>query len=358
MATTAPLTGPAPVPLVDAIKAVASQLIVWHHLAFYGPMSELARPHAPGVLDWLAEHARVAVQAFLVVGGFLAARSLAPRLDGTLRPIVPAEVPALLGRRYARLVRPYLVALAAAIAAAWLARGLGRDPDIPSAPTLSQLVAHVLLLQDIVGVPALSAGVWYLAIDFQLHALLVLVLCAAAPAAAATGLRAAQFALLACGGLMLASLFRFNRDPALDVWAPYFFGAYGLGICAQWISTRPRKGWWTLALGLVVGAALAVEWRNRILVAGLTAAVLVWSASGAVAPRWANRAPLAFLSRISYPVFLIHYPVCLTVGALVSRLSPANTVIHALGMATAWLLSLGAGALLHRQVEAVRKPPA
>ena len=55
-------------PLIDAMRAIASQLIVLHHLAFYGPMSDAALELAPGLIHWLSEHARIAVQAFLGAG--------------------------------------------------------------------------------------------------------------------------------------------------------------------------------------------------------------------------------------------------------------------------------------------------
>ena len=37
-------------PVIDLFKAVASQLIVLHHLAFYGPMSDAAAPLVAGLL--------------------------------------------------------------------------------------------------------------------------------------------------------------------------------------------------------------------------------------------------------------------------------------------------------------------
>lgn len=55
-------------PLIDAFKAIASQLIVLHHLSSYGPLSESARELAPQLLDWMYDYARVAVQVFLVIG--------------------------------------------------------------------------------------------------------------------------------------------------------------------------------------------------------------------------------------------------------------------------------------------------
>ena len=129
-------------PLVDVLKALASQLIVLHHLAFYGPMSDYARSLVPDALDWFYAYARIAVQVFLVIGGFLAAQSLQRQgcLDSPLR---------LLWRRYLKLVLPYLVALLLAIAAAAIARHLMNHPATPAAPTLAQFLAHLLLLQGI-----------------------------------------------------------------------------------------------------------------------------------------------------------------------------------------------------------------
>jgi peptidoglycan/LPS O-acetylase OafA/YrhL len=318
--------------LVDTLKAFASQLIVWHHLAFYGPMSDVARPHAPQLLDWLADDARIAVQVFLVVAGFLAARSLLERRH--------IDLPQLVWRRYLRLVRPYAVALAVAVAAAWVARQLvPGHPDAPAAPSVGQVLAHLLMLQDVAGLEALSAGVWYVAIDLQLYALLAGLLWLSQ--------RAAGLALPVVAGLMLVSLLWLNRQPELDVWAPYFFGAYGLGVLAYWMSQRTRRFGWAAVLAAVVLVALAFEWRSRILVAGLTALALVLAAD----LRHPGGALAAALARISYPVFLIHYPVCLVVGAAVLRFWPDSVAVNVFGMVAAWLLSLGAGALLQRWAE-------
>ena len=60
-----------PRPLIDILKALACALIVWHHLAFYGPMSDVAWPLFPGLFAWLYNDARMAVQVFLVLGGYL-----------------------------------------------------------------------------------------------------------------------------------------------------------------------------------------------------------------------------------------------------------------------------------------------
>ena len=38
-------------PWIDTLKGAACIAIVWHHLAFYGPMSDVALPLAPVVAD-------------------------------------------------------------------------------------------------------------------------------------------------------------------------------------------------------------------------------------------------------------------------------------------------------------------
>ena len=103
------MTAPTRSALIDCTKGLACAAIVWHHLAFYGPMSEVAHPAMPDVLDWLYEYARMAVQIFLVLGGYLAAASLAPAGHAKLGapwpslPVVQGRTPA----QYAAHARAY-----------------------------------------------------------------------------------------------------------------------------------------------------------------------------------------------------------------------------------------------------------
>ena len=70
---------PASEPWIDWGKAIAAQCIVWHHLVHYGPLAPRLRLWLPGLVDWLDQRALLAVQVFLVMGGYLAARSLWPQ---------------------------------------------------------------------------------------------------------------------------------------------------------------------------------------------------------------------------------------------------------------------------------------
>jgi peptidoglycan/LPS O-acetylase OafA/YrhL len=331
--------------LIDALKVGASQLIVLHHIVLYSPMAEQVAPALPAVTAFLADEARYVVQIFLVIGGFLAAQGLSrgPRGAGSL--------PRTLLARYLRLVPMLAVALLTVLAASALLPA-GRWPDwVTPWPTPGQFIAHLLLLQDVLGIPSLSAGAWYVAIDFQLYAMLAI-------GAAALHRNAQQpvwRSLLpwAVAILALASLRWFNRNAALDAWAPYFFVAYGLGALAAWAGASRAMAW---LFGVVCALQLTASWaeaRPRVVLAALTALALATLASRGQlrgrAGRW-----LAYWSDASYGVFLIHYAVIVAVTALWLRLEPAGQAAAWSLMLLCWTASLAAGAALQRWVGTLR----
>lgn len=332
-------------PLVDGLKALASQLIVLHHLAAYGPLSEAVQELLPGVMAWLYDYGRIAVQVFLVIGGFLAARGLAPEGVATFRQ--PLQ---LIQKRYLRLAVPYLSAVVLAIFCAALARQWMIDDSIPERATFPQLVAHALLLSGLLGYDALSAGVWYVAIDFQLFVLLLLALW--------VGQRAAGFGralrhggLFLVGALALASLFWFNRDAAWDNWALYFFGSYGLGAAAWWASGRGRLHAWLGAIACVTIAALVLDFRLRIAVALVVALGLGFARRSGWLVRFPEFRPVAFLGRVSYSVFLVHFPLCLVINALFLEYDFESPRAALAAMGLTWAASIAGGALFFRWVE-------
>ena len=326
---------------IDALKAVAAQLIVLHHLAFYGPMSDQAYPLLPSLISWLSQDARIAVQAFLVIGGFLAAQSLASA--GTLLSSRPL---ALLWRRYQKLVRPYLAALLIAIACAAIARTLMEHDSLPGAPTLPQLATHALLLQSILGYEGLSAGIWYIAIDFQLFALLLGMLWLARRIG-----RGRAAGALGVAALALASLYHFNRDPAWDVWGVYFFASYGLGVLVYWATDQKPASGWLLLIAVPVIIALLLDYRSRIAVALLLALALGVARSTGFLEHWPRSRLIATLGKISYSVFLVHFPIFLVIGGLFARFATQAPWVNLVGMIIAWLASVVAGSVFHRFVE-------
>ena len=370
-------------PLIDTIKAVAAQLIVLHHLAWYGPMSDVAATASPWLSagqDWLAEYGRYAVAAFLAVAGYLAAQSLSPR------GLPPDRSPlSLITQRYLRLAGPYAVALLLAIVSAALARQWMTHDSIGSPPDLWQFFAHLFLLHDLLDFEALSAGVWYIAIDFQLYALLVALLWIAAqlqrrtrcgafhPASADfNGPPRSQTRLAAPHGvadvglgrpgadfigpllvliIALASLFFFNQHDAWDATALYFFGAYALGVGSSWAVRSARPYRFLLLLTLIGVTALWFDFRPRIAVALIVALALGLAHLHMHIGASLGNQLITRLGRMSYALFLVHFPVCLIINAAFHRLAPHDPHLNALGVLVAWVASNLAAMLFYHQVE-------
>ncbi len=337
--------------IIDVIKALASQLIVWHHFISYGPMARTVYPHAASLFDWLYNDGRLAVQAFLVLGGFLAARSLAPQPHQLSFDSSGAALARLAWRRYVRLVRPYLVALALAIVLSAFARLLMSDPDTPAAPSLKQVLFHVLLIHDITGVDALTTGVWYVAIDLQLYCMLLLLLWAAQRLAQVLRMDPQTLGLSLIVGLAALSLLWFNRDDTLESWAVFFFGTYALGVMVQWVSAGKSKQPWMIVMLLILVLALALDWRKPLIAAMLTAAFLGLGLHSRCRTDNGLARFVGWLSRISYSVFLIHYPIVLIVGTIVARLWPENVSMAVFGFLTAWLMTLWVANAIHGRLE-------
>lgn len=335
-------------PCLDALRGIAAQLIVWHHLAYYGPLSDLARPLTPFLIDALHHHARMAVQVFLVIGGFVTAQHL-----DSLRQLQLRDFLREVAHRYRRTGGPYLVSLVLAVAANAIADHWMDHRSISAAPTVGQLIAHAFYLQDILGYEALSAGIWYLAVDFQLFIVALALtgilrwlaarLCLSA--AATTTLTRLVFATIA-----LASLLWFNRDGAYDHWAVYFFGSYFLGMLLSWVLAGSMALWLlVMYLGVVV-VAISIDWRPRLLMAALTAVIILFAAHRRLLADWPNNALLAYLGRISFSLFLVHFPICLMVNAWFSRLSLTPWQAW-LAMFAAYGVSLVVAVVFYRFVE-------
>ena len=322
-------------PLIDALRAFAALFVVFNHFSIYLPISDTVWDIFPGTFEWFCDYGGMAVQVFLVIGGFLAARSLSPQ--GNALRVSPLLL--LIWKRYMRLAVPYVAAVCLAMLAARFADHWVDHDAIPAPATFTQWLAHVFLLQSVIGFDSLSAGVWYIAIDFQLFATMTLLLWLGRGRLVAPALV-----------LMLAviSLFWFNRNDDWDNWALYFFGSYGLGAAAWWASNHGRKAMWLVVMALVTIAALAVDFRERIALALVIALTLAISRRTGFLERCPTIRPLAFLGRISYSLFLVHFPVLLFANGLYAMLGLSSPVSAMIGLLLAFIASIAFAAWFHR----------
>ncbi len=343
-----------PSSLILSLRALAALTILLHHFALYAPLNEWAAPLIGGVLDWLAEYAR-ATQVFFVLAGYVAAKTLSTR-DWRV-----GELGRFMLQRYCRLGLPYLAIVLLVLPVYGFARGWVPDDVLGQPVSPAQFLAHVFFLQDILGYEALSAGLWFVCINFQLSF------------AYAIGL-VIQRSVLGCGdGLFILmawsasafSLFYFNRDSTMDDWGLYFFPYFFMGILVH-RALQSRSQLEFVLFQLLVILAMIVEWRLRLVIAIIFAVLLFVAERSGLAQRMPGRRLLDILGTISFSLFLVHFPVLVFTGALWARLGWSSPSAAVAGLLVAFVASLLAALAFYRWVEVpatrlsrrFRRPPA
>lgn len=307
-----------PLFLIDFLKVFAALLIILHHLSSYGQIAEDARRVLPGLMTWLFEYGRYAVQIFLVMAGYLAAQSLSRHANTKFSA---NSLLKLIFNRYLRLFAPYAAALIFTIACAYIARLWVNDEFVGESETLAQFLAHLFFIQGILGLDSISAGAWYVAIDWQLYSVLAILF---------ISFPSYQALIWLMSILAVSSLLFFNRSADYESYFIYFIGSYGLGVLAYLASGYKDAGVKRVAkiclilIGLIIAATSFQEiWLRNFLAWFVALALYLWGDTrypSTIVQKASGRA-IAWGSQRSYSAFLIHFAFILL----------ANTLYIALG---------------------------
>ena len=301
--------------MIDSLKVFAALLIILHHLSSYGQIAQDARTVLPGLMTWLFEYGRYAVQIFLVMAGYLAAQSLTRyanvkfSTNGLLKVIL---------NRYLRLFAPYTAALILTIACAYIARFWVNDEFIGESETLAQFLAHLFFIQGILGLDSISAGAWYIAIDWQLYSVLAILL---------ISFPGYQAVIWVISVLAVASLLFFNRSGLYEAYFIYFIGAYSLGVLAylgkcfdnQSINRLAKIALAVIGLIIVISSFQQI-WLRNFLAWFVAIALLLWGDKTYPLIESSGRSSMlkvvAWGSQRSYCAFLIHFALILLANTL------------------------------------------
>ena len=287
---------------IDVLKVLCAQLIVLHHGMLYAPEQFNFMAHWPGLSAFLSEPGRWVVHVFLVMGGYLSAMAL--------QRVGNQNLTVLAWRRYLRLMPMFVFSLCVTVLVAWWVRHDYAPDFISPMPTWQVWFAHLTLSFDWMDLGAISAGAWYVAIDFQLYVLLAAWMLWSQGSALASRPWIKPAVVTAATVLSMTVISKF---PQLDIWAPYFISSYGLGCLVAWVNQQTISRRW---VWFVLGALLfdlAFEWRGRQAFAMLAAVgLLVW-------PMWSRKpaspAWLARASDLSYPLFVGHFSLLILLGS-------------------------------------------
>lgn len=346
---------PARFAFVDGLRGIAALCIVVFHIWWYEP-----EPYADvNAGQWLIDSAllrtRGGVQILLVISGFVIAYTLRKTW------VSPSEVFTFIGRRLIRLVPAYWAAIAAVI----LVDGLCRNRfDLPSpfegAVSLQRVVAHMLFLQDISGHDPLGAGMWTLCIEMQFYLVAVISWGLAQhlfwrpnevePRPSALGL------LTVFAPVAFVSLFHWRTVSSTDPYVIHFLWMFFLGMITWWtldgtVLTRIYAAVVAVALtNLVVDA----EWRYENAVALSTSLAIFTAGCRNRLHVWLNWPWLQYFGKISYSLYLIHFPIChlITTAGWKWCGNEPTSLQAAVILSSAFVASLLGGSLMYLCVEA------
>jgi peptidoglycan/LPS O-acetylase OafA/YrhL len=306
---------------VDGIRALAALVVYLNH-AYAQVWETLPKSRPAGLLGWtrysmIAGHLSVTV--FIVVSGFCL---MLPVLDhgGQIR----GGIKSFFKRRARRILPPYYAALALCLVLIWTVIGKPTDTlwDIPIAFGTSDVVSHLLLLQDIFGTGRINYVFWSIAVEWQIYFLMPLIV---------WGFRRKGPFVVVTLALAVGYALRFGFDGTrIARMNTHYLGMFALGALAATVvrsndplmtKLRERFPWRLLvACGLLAVALLSVHWgiplaekRFHLLdfSIGLTAAALLVATSTTTSrlQQVLSFRPLVFIGAFSYSLYLMHAPL-------------------------------------------------
>lgn len=300
---TASLASPIRDPVIDMLKVIGSQTIALHHCTLYGPLAHDALSAAPFFLGFFHVYGRCAAQFFLLMGGYNATKHLSTHnRHSTLWHTILT--------RYKNIMPAYLIALMTIIAIATITRAYCVMDFLGPQENFQQLISHMLLVQHILDIPSISAGVWYISIDMQLFVLsaLCMKIC-----------RNTQYFLYAVTLSIVSSLSYFSYLPQYDMYAWYFFASYGLGILIYYSIHKNHimtihYMYLIIACTYVISNYYNFSTKNVFLLIASCIFYLLLHYRFPI-PAITTRS-LQWLSQRSYHLFLTHYGMIIIVNAL------------------------------------------
>ena len=335
-------------PALDGIRALAIALVVLHHT---GALL------VPSLADELFPGGFLGVNVFFVLSGFLITTLLLER-----RGVEPHPIRTFYARRALRLL-PAVVGLLVAILVYALAVDSGVSRALASLPVVLTYTTNWAALAG-VDVSQYIGHLWSLAIEEQFYLVWPLLLFAGFRA----GCSRRQLLWLVLGLAVVAAAWRASLWDTGHGWLRIYIrtdaqadsiliGAalallpYERLLDAGRAATRAGIAWLALA-GIVAAAELIQPWSGTLYLGGFTvlavvAAVLIALVlrPGAGPYRLLASAPAVALGRLSYSLYLWHFPVFLVVAQRTADWTPALRVL------VAWPIAFGAAVASYRLLE-------
>ena len=309
-----PLKPAARFAMIDGLRGLAALGIAVYHIWRYQPAWESdpqffpAAEIMPEFVDWVFRKSWIGVQFLLVLSGFVIAFTLRNTW------VSPRELFSFVARRAVRLWPPYAVTvLFAAVLLAVCESWWGLPAPVGDPLTVVRVLSHLGFLQDVLEQTPLTAAIWTVCIEMQFYVVSVVGWGLAQrlltrpdpqlPRPSGWGV------LLVFAPLALASLHFWNPMTSTEPWVIHFLNAFFLGMVTWWTLDRTVSARVFAATVIVVAGHLVWQWKLENALALIAALSIYVAGRTDHLHDWLNWRWLQYLGKISYSLYLIHYPV-------------------------------------------------
>ncbi|MFK3888030.1 acyltransferase family protein [Sphingomonas sp. NPDC079357] len=334
--------------LLQILRGVAALWVVFFHMYTL----RLIQPfydELPAILQRLVfDYGRGGVAVFFVLSGFVITHSL------WNKPVDGRYARGFMMRRIIRLDPAYWASIAVAYAsAAIIAAAHG---NVFEGPTLRMLILHFFYLQELIPTEQIQYVYWTLTYEVQFY--LLTLLGAWAWCRARGRMTGWRRAVLAIPTIFVATAIvsaMGDHDVTihglfLNYWFAFVMG--GLAYVAGW----RRGGWLSLAsLAILIMITLARAPLTEQVFntpAAFTAILLYAGARFNFLRIGASSTILNGLGKISYSLYLVHVPIMMISGGLVTRMADNGTPSHVLQFAIQTALCVSGATLFWFFIEA------
>lgn len=331
---------------IDGLRCIAVLWVVLTHFIHHSPFTAFFRESLHPLLYRFCWKGYLGVEIFFVISGFVIALSLARDR------LTPRFALGFAIRRYVRLFPPYIAVVFLWIATTALGKHFFPSYDLPQ-PSAAQLAAHVLYLQNLLGLGDIVGPTWTLCLEFQFY--LFYALCTLLFLSSRRPVRIAGTILFAAATIASLALTAFSV-PATGIFETkrLFIGAwylFALGVLATFAYLRPRVRRW-MPLPLLAGILIWAHCRSEALLVGLVAfvAIILAAALGRMGS-WLSNPVVQYFGSRSYSIYLVNWGVGLRFIDMIHRFTP-KTLWSAWGCTLAGCaVTLAVSELLYRFLE-------
>ncbi|HEX4794860.1 MAG TPA: acyltransferase [Humisphaera sp.] len=316
---------------IDALRGIAAVSVMFCHAVDSPVSAGLHRALPEGLLAMMLKGAD-GVIIFFVISGFVIAHSLRNVTLG------PKGVGRFILRRQLRLDPPYWAAIGLTVVAA-AAHNHFRPATATPLPSATNLFLSAMYINRILGHPRIVPVAWTLCIEVQFYLFFILLLAVGEHRSSRRGPSRRSVTLL-----VLTAVGSLAMNPAafLGVSMTSYWCYFGCGVLCYWTvtqRTRPAPLWLAVA-----GFALALAYYRfpSSMIVGLVTLISLYGAGrmGRLSI-WGSSAPLQYLGRISYSMYLVHVVVLdMLLGAL-SKTAATRPLLAICAACVGLALSIG-----------------